>query len=92
MSLLFAIGTRRATVDTIAMIVIIVVIMTSIFNKPTIAVGHSLQYRRRLSLGVGWGEAFSHSGYPIPLGDRVSNVSWCGQVAHCESVLTVRQK
>ena len=60
MSLLFAIGTRRATVDTvtvtvvIAMIVVIVVIMTSIFNKPTIAVGHSLQYRRRLSLGVGW--------------------------------------
>ena len=62
MSLLFAIGTRRATVDTvvvivviamIVVIVVIVVIMTSIFNKPTIAVGHSLQYRRRLSLGVG---------------------------------------
>ena len=45
MSLLFTIGTRWATVDTVAVtvvIVIIIVIMTTIFNEPTIAVGHSL--------------------------------------------------
>ena len=54
MSLLITIRTRRATVDTVVTVVIVVImIMTSIFNKLTIAVGHSLQYRRRLSLGVG---------------------------------------
>ena len=28
-----------------------------------------------------------NSGYPTPVGGRVSNVSWCGQVAHSDKIL-----